>query len=230
LVFALLVLEEMKSMNKSEKFWDRIANRWENQNEDLDETYKKTIENTYRYLKESDIVFDYACGIGTITNEIADNVKKIHANDISSRMIEVAKSRADEREIKNIEYTQATIFDERYQAESFDVVTAFNILHLLDNSQEVVERINRLLKPGGKFISATACMGEKNRVLGLFLILLSKIGLVPYLNLFKFSELEELIINEDFQIVETEVLSQTSPNYFIATKKQLRNSQITSPV
>jgi hypothetical protein len=63
-------------------------------------------------------------------------------------------------------------------------------------------------------------MGEKNRLLGIFLILLSKIGLVPYLNLLKYSELEELIVNGDFQIFETEILSQTSPNYFIAAKKQ----------
>jgi hypothetical protein len=81
-----------------------------------------------------------------------------------------------------------------------------------------MRRINELLKPGGLLISATACMGEKS-FLGMFLLLLSKTGFAPYMNAFKLSELEGLIANGSFRIVETEKVHRTPPNYFIVAKK-----------
>ena len=206
-------------MIKSEKFWDKVANQSDKQVNKIDQTYIKTVENTKKRLNISDIVLDYACGTGIITNEIADDVKEIHAIDISSRMIDVAKSKAGERNIENINFAQSTIFDERYKKESYNVIMAFNILHLLEDTQKVMRRINELLKPGGLFISATPCLGEKKAFLGIFLFLLSKIGIVPYLKMLKFSELEGLIANGNFQIVENENLHHTLPNYFIVAKK-----------
>jgi 2-polyprenyl-3-methyl-5-hydroxy-6-metoxy-1,4-benzoquinol methylase len=67
-------------MNKSEKFWDRIANQWDKRGNELDEISIKAIEITKKYLNKSDILLDYGCGIGTITNEIAPLVKEIHGN------------------------------------------------------------------------------------------------------------------------------------------------------
>jgi 2-polyprenyl-3-methyl-5-hydroxy-6-metoxy-1,4-benzoquinol methylase len=206
-------------MKKSEKFWERVANRAQKQGNKADQTYVKTIENTVKHLDGSDIVLDYACGTGTITIEIAENVKEVHTNDITSRMIEVAKSNAEARDIENILFANTSIFDERYNKESFNVLTAFNILHLLEDPQEVIGRINELIKPGGLFISATPCLGEKSAILALLLFLLSKMGIVPYLKMFKFSELESLITDGNFQINETEDLQHTLPNYFIVAKK-----------
>ena len=111
------------------------------------------IESTKKYLSSSDIVLDYGCGTGNITNEFADTVKEIHAIDISAGMIDVAKKLADERNIENIHYLQSTIFDESYEDGSFDVIMAFSILHLLEDIHKVIHRVNKLLKAGGLFIS-----------------------------------------------------------------------------
>ncbi|MCG3260400.1 MAG: methyltransferase domain-containing protein [Candidatus Heimdallarchaeota archaeon] len=206
-------------MNKSEKFWDRSAKEYEHKKIDWEKIYNKAVENTKKHLNSSDVVLDYACGAGVITAQIADYVKKIHANDISSKMIDVAQRIADERKIENINFLKTTIFDDRYKEESFDVITAFNILHLLEDSNEVIQRINELLKPGGLFISETACMGEKKSLLGTFLSLLGKLRIIPYLNPLKFSELEDLLTEGNFQIIETEDLQQKQTNYFIVAKK-----------
>ena len=202
-------------MNKSEKFWDKVASQSDKQDNKIDQTYIKTVENTKKHLNVSDIVLDYACGTGIITNEIAENVKEIHAIDISSRMIEVAKSKASERNIENMKFTQSTIFDRGYKKESFNVIMAFNILHLLEDTQKVMQRINELSKPGGLFISATPCLGEKMAFLGPFLFLLSKIGILPYLKMLKFSELESLIVNGNFKSYSTEL--------FYCSKKAIEN-------
>jgi len=206
-------------MNKSEKFWDRISNKSDKLAKRFEQNYIKIVENTKKHLNIRDIVLDYACGTGIISNEIANKVKEIHAIDISSGMIAVAKRKAGEHKIENINFAQSTIFDERYKGESFNVILAINILHLLEDTQKVMLRINELLKPGGSFISATACLGEKKSFLSIFLFLLSKIGIIPNMKNFKVSELEDLIANGNFQIVETENLSHTPLDYFIVAKK-----------
>ena len=209
-------------MKRSEKFWDQRSNEYDRNEDKYEQSYNKTVESTRKYLSTGDTVLDYACGTGIITNELAENVKEIHAIDISSKMIDVARRKAGEREIDNVHYAKATLFDERYERESFDVILAFNILHLLDDAHRVMHRIYELLKPGGLFISATACLGERRTFLSIFLFLLSKVGLVPYLNLLTVSELEDLVVDGNFQIVETEDLDQTPPNYFIVAKKVSR--------
>ena len=126
-------------MNKSEKFWDKSSNKFDKRAKHFELTTIKTVENTKKYLNVNDIVLDYGCATGIITYEIADNVKEIHGIDISSKMIEVAKRKSDERKIKNIDFAQATIFDERYTRESFDVILALNIIHLVENTQKVMQ-------------------------------------------------------------------------------------------
>ncbi|MFC1936419.1 class I SAM-dependent methyltransferase [Chloroflexota bacterium] len=206
-------------MNKSEKFWDRIANQWEKQDSELDQDSIRTVENTKKHLNSSDIVLDYACGIGTMTQEIAANVKEIHAIDITSKMIAIAKRNAGERKIENIHFSQATIFDDRFIIESFNVILAFNILHLLEDIQQVMQRINELIKSGGLFISATPCLGEKMAFIGIFLNLLSKMGIVPNLKILKISDLSDSIVSANFEILETENLDHSLPNYFVVAKK-----------
>ena len=82
-----------------------------------------------------------------------------------------------------------------------------------------MQRVNELLKPGGLFISATACLGEKRTFLGGLLFFLIKIGIVPNMKYFKRIELENLITNGNFKIIERENISDTLPNYFLIAKK-----------
>ena len=208
----------MDSRNRTEKFWDKMANNYDQEEKKDEQTYMKIIEKTKKYLNISDIVLDYGCGTGLISNEIADNVKVIHAIDTSSKMIEIAKKKADGRKIKNIDYAHSSIFDERYKKGSFDVILVFYILHLLEDTHKVMQRINELLKPGGLIISATPCMGEKTFP-GILLSLVSKIGLIPNIRSFIISELEDSIANGNFEIVETECLHQRSQQYLIVAEK-----------
>jgi len=206
-------------MDKSEKFWDRRASEYDRNEEKYEQTYHETIESTRTHLSPGDVVLDYACGTGIITNQIALSVKEVHAIDISSKMIDVAQREAQARGIDNLHYAQSTIFDDSYEKGSFDVILAFNILHLLEDAQRVVQRISELLKPGGLFISGTPCMGEKKSLLSGMFFLLSKTGIAPSIEFLRFSELEGLIAGGDLQIVETRDLHQTPPNYLIVARK-----------
>jgi 2-polyprenyl-3-methyl-5-hydroxy-6-metoxy-1,4-benzoquinol methylase len=197
---------------ESEKFWDRTAKSFE-------KIPVKTVEKIREHIKSGDTVLDLGCATGTIVNEIAKDVKEIHGIDISSKMIKIAEEKASKRVIKNAHFKQATIFDERYKEESFDVVLAFNVLHLFKNTQEVIQRINELLKKGGLFISSTVCLAEKNTFLAFFFSLLTKIKIVPYVKFFKIMELKDFIVNENFEIIETEKTFSDTYSYFIVVKK-----------
>jgi 2-polyprenyl-3-methyl-5-hydroxy-6-metoxy-1,4-benzoquinol methylase len=215
---------KIKEMNKAEKFWDMVANSLDKTEKRLEPIYLKLIENTKNHLHVSDIVMDYGCGTGTISVEIADKVKKIHAIDISSKMLEIAKRKAVERKIENLDFIQATLFDERFTRESYDVILAFGILHLLENNQLIIQRITELLKPGGLFISSTPCLAEKMTFLTKLqfypVFLLVKIGLISgIMKRFKISELNNLVATENIQLIETESIFHKLTAYYIVAKK-----------
>ena len=206
-------------MYKSEKLWDLLSYNYDGGGNKVEQSENKPLENIKKYLSVNDIVLDYGCATGTMAIDIADKVKKIHGIDISSKMIEAAERKAAERKIANIDFAQSTIFDERFEKESINVILAFSVLHLLEDTQKVMQRINELLKPGGFFICATACLGEKTSFLSISLLLLSKMGVFPYIRFFKVSELEDSIANGNFQIVETEYLDHKPAYYYIVAKK-----------
>jgi ubiquinone/menaquinone biosynthesis C-methylase UbiE len=206
-------------VSKSARFWDRVSRNTDQQSKGYDQTADRILEKTRAYLNEGDIVLDYACGTGTFACDLAGHVHQVMAIDISSGMLDRAKAKAGERGIENVHFVQSTIFDERYEPASFDVVLAFNILHLLQDAPQVTQRINDLLKPGGLFISSTPCLGGRWAPLNVLLLLLSKVGLVPYLTPFRPVELEALVADGGFQIVETERLEHTPPNHFIVAEK-----------
>lgn len=195
---------------KSEAMWDNLAKNWDSPGVSLGQNDIRIIEKTKKYLRASDTILDYGCATGSVALELAGTVSHVHGIDLSSNMIELATKKAAERQRSNVQFTHATIFDERLQPESFDLILALSILHLLGNPSEVVTRIHQLLKPEGKFVVAGPCLGEKTAVsilLNLPIFLLSRIGLLPRISFFSVSALASTISNEHFQILETERLS-----------------------
>ena len=206
-------------MSQAEKFWDRIANYFEKQPIKDVKAFQNSIENIKKHLTTSDIVLDYACGTGTISNDIAFSVKGIHAIDISSKMIAFAIEKAAALNIENIQHRKTTLFDKSLETTPFDAVVAFNILHLSEDMQAVIRRINQLLKPEGLLISSTPCLGKRPSLSGMFESLVSNLGIVPNLNRPTFSELENNIQNNGFQIIEVEKPEPRSHNHFLVAQK-----------
>lgn len=206
-------------MNKSERFWDRTAENYDREESGARQTFNRIIDKTKRYLKQSDRLLDYGCGTGSASLELAGGVKEVQAIDISSKMVEIAKAKTVERGISNIAYSHSTIFDESYVKGSFDVILGFHILHLVDDTGITLQRIVELVRPGGLFISTTPLLGGRRRGVAFLLSLLGKIGLVPPIKVLKKSDFEEELTNRGFEIVESECLSSTTQEWFIAAKR-----------
>ncbi len=54
-------------MNKSERFWDFISKNYDNGSDD--QSGRKDIGITKKYLNSGDNILDYACGTGTVAME-----------------------------------------------------------------------------------------------------------------------------------------------------------------
>jgi 2-polyprenyl-3-methyl-5-hydroxy-6-metoxy-1,4-benzoquinol methylase len=78
-------------------------------------------------------------------------------------MVDIAKRKADEREINNVTFTKTSIFDKEFKEDFFDAILAFNILHCLESVEEAINRVKCLLKPNGLFISVTPSTGNRKK-------------------------------------------------------------------
>ena len=198
-------------MNKAQIFWDKQAKRFDDSQKQFEPASKELIARTKEYLNANDNVLDFGCATGTKTFELADGVKHIHGLDFSAEMISEALKKKNEANITNVSFSQGTIFDDDLEKVPFDKIIAFSIIHLLEDSEKVIQRIHELLKPGGLFISETACfkdrMDFKTRLEFTISRFMKWLGIFPlHLNMFKTSDVEQLIKRQNFNIIKTEKL------------------------
>ena len=207
-----------------QKFWDKQAKRYDRGERQFAHVYMDIIAKTGKYLNFNDDALDYGCATGTKTIELANKVHHIHGLDISAEMINEAIKKRDESNISNISFSQGTIFKTDLEKTSFDKIIAYGIIHLLEDKEKVIQRIHELLKPGGLFISTTACLKEKMAFKSRFevttYVFMKRLGIFPlHLNMFMPADVEKLIKDQDFQIVEAEKIIHGIPAIFIVARK-----------
>lgn len=212
-------------MDKTQNFWDKQAKNYDKSEEQFEPAFKIILKKTKKYLKQNDVLLDFGCATGSKTVQLAPHVKEVIGQDISPKMIQEAKKKADELKIKNANFTSGTIFDKKLSIEKFDVIVSYGVLHLLDNNATVMKRINELLKPGGYFISTTACLKEKmslrSKIEFSFYMFIKKIGLFPlHLNMYKYSDVID-IVSHNLKIVESEkIFHDIHMSFIVAQKKE----------
>lgn len=155
-------------------------------------------------------MLDIGCGTGTQCDDIAGSVKQVTGIDISGKLLAVAEQRKNERKLDNVEFLQTSLFDEQFFPGRFDVVMAFYVLHFFEDTDAVFKRIHDLLKPDGLFMSETACLGDKNKIIGNLLRFAGHLGLMPKINLLTTRQLEQALEKAGFIIVDKTKFSDNS--------------------
>jgi len=216
-------------MNKVEKFWNKIAQKYSKSDVKDKEGYSKTLDDTRKFLKREASVLEIGCGTGTTALHLAGCVNVMTATDISSNMIEIAKEKAEDQKVQNVNFAQATIFDEKLKKESFDVILAFNLIHLLEDPNSAMKRISELLRPGGLFISKTSCLSEKSRLWPMLAAVAGKVLGIPFIKSFTIAELKNIIANEGFEIMDTHTYFPKPPRLFAVARKRIGDSALINP-
>jgi ubiquinone/menaquinone biosynthesis C-methylase UbiE len=187
-------------MHYSAKFWDKIAERYSQQAIADEAAYQKKLQVTQTYFQPHMEVLELGCGTGSTAIIHAPYVKHIRAIDISAKMIEIAQSKAEANNIKNITFEQLTIEELTVSDCSLDVVLGLSILHLLENKEEVIAKVHQMLKPGGIFVTSTACLGDSMKWFKLIAPMGKFLGLIPLVKVFTVKELEESLTNAGLAI------------------------------
>jgi ubiquinone/menaquinone biosynthesis C-methylase UbiE len=188
-------------MDQSTKFWDKIAERYSKQPIADEAAYQKKLQVTREYFQPDMEVLEFGCGTGSTAITHAPYVKHIHAIDISSKMIDMAQGKADAEKVTNVTFERSTIEDISVSDQTLDAVLGLSILHLLDNKEKVIAKVHRMLKPGGIFVTSTACIGDTMMRFLKFIVPIGKfLGLMPQVMVFTTKELEDNLTDAGFQI------------------------------
>ena len=187
-------------MGTSARFWDRIAKRYAKQAIADEASYQKKLKKTREYFRPDTEVLEIGCGSGSTAIAHAPFVKQVRATDISAAMIAIAKDKARAEGVANVSFDVCAIDDLSASESGYDVVLALSVLHLLDDREAAIDRIAGLLKPGGIFVSSTACLGDTQAWLRFVLPPGRLLGLLPMVRFFTRAELEASIVNAGFEI------------------------------
>jgi len=201
------------------RFWDKMANRYTKKPVADEQTYQRKLEISRSYFQPNmSNVLEIGCGSGSTAISHAPYVQHIHATDISTRMIEIAKLKAQQQSVDNITFEQVSTEDISYPNDSQDAVLALSVLHLLSDKEALVEKVYNMLKPNGVFITSTPCIADMSSLLGTILPIANFLRVIPPLSIFNLSELENCLTRSGFTI-EKQWLPGPKASVFIVARK-----------
>ncbi len=137
------------------KVWDRFAFMYDFIIKKDKNAYKEIVNQIDQLIKAENKVLEIATGTGIIAIGLSGSVKTMEAVDFSSEMIDIAKKKAQNLGVSNINFSVQDATCLVYEAESFDYVIISNSLHIMPEPQKVLTEIKRVLNKGGKLIAPT---------------------------------------------------------------------------
>ncbi|UYV38163.1 class I SAM-dependent methyltransferase [Rhodobacteraceae bacterium D3-12] len=206
-------------------FWNKAAKGYAKRPIADTESYEYTLGRTRSYLTPTDHVLEMGCGTGSTALRLADAAGRITASDFSSEMLAIGAQKAKAQGIDNVDFVSADIETGDLAGQSFDMVCAFNVLHLVQDLDAAITGIAAKVRPGGLFISKSPCLSEpalgfKFRLMMLAVPVLQAFGKAPFVGRFSIAELEHSITSAGFEIIETGNHPAQPPARYIVARKQ----------
>ncbi len=187
-------------MDREMAFWNKLADKYSRRPVGDEAAYQKKLDKTREYFKPDMEVLEIGCGTGSTALAHAPYVGHIRASDLSTRMIEIARDKAKAAGIVNVTFEASSVEGLDVPDASVDVVMAHNILHLLEDRERAIADIHTMLRPGGVFVSSTACIGDMMLPLRLIIPVGRWLRLFPLVKIFSVTELQDSLENAGFEI------------------------------
>jgi ubiquinone/menaquinone biosynthesis C-methylase UbiE len=186
-------------------FWDRIARKYAaDQIADM-AGYEATLRRVQALLSVDQDVLEIGCGTGTTALQLAPSTRSLLATDISAGMIEIAREKLASQPMPQLSFSVADADSPAFGQGIYDVVLAFNLLHLVSDLDQALSVAVQALKPGGLLISKTPCMLEMNPLIPyVALPLMRAIGKAPQVLCFNANALQSAISRRGLEIVSVE--------------------------
>lgn len=203
-------------------FWNKQAEAYSRKPVANPEAFERKIEVTLGRMSPRDVVLDVGCGTGSLALRLAPSAAHVHGLDLSGEMIRIANDKARAQQVENVTFHVGP-FDDTFPAfghGSLDGICAYSLLHLVEDRAAALERIFRLLKPGGFFVSSTACLGETWVPFGPLLKVMHMLGKAPKVGIFSRRTLEDEMRQAGFvDLTSPDVGAESMTCFIVATKR-----------
>ncbi|AZZ92381.1 methyltransferase domain-containing protein [Hahella sp. KA22] len=207
-------------MDFSIKFWDNAAERYARRPVTDVSAYEKKLAVTQQFFSADMRVLEFGCGTGSTALVHAPRVAEYLATDASSKMIDIARAKLRDQSVPGLRFDVATLDDYSGQSESYDAILGLNILHLLRDPDQAIQQVYRLLKPGGVFISNTACLSDTRPYLRLITPVGRLLRLMPYVKFLSRKGLEASMERAGFEFDYKWMPETTKDVYFLVARKR----------
>ena len=215
--------KDNKRIKKEKKYWDRLGSEGYDQlTEKQWKIYSSLMDKISQDVEMNNTILEVACGPGLVALKVAERAAKIYAVDISEPMIEEAKKKAEEKEIKNVEFSVEDAYSLPFDKEMFDTVICNTALHNMINPHKALSEIRRVLKPNGQLIATVVGIGESSK----FKIALTIYKLItgfPVFHHLNMDEFANMINASGFTIVNKETMKHPEdmmPILYIAAERR----------
>ncbi len=196
-------------------FWDRFAGVYDLAESINGSVYTEMCDITRRLVPAGAKVLDCGAGTGELSLAASDKAESVLCTDLSKNMLKQAQRKARALGADNIEFAARNIFDLQDPDDTYDVVIAGNVLHLLTNPQGAVKEMYRVLKPGGRLLLPTFTNKNSTRLLiGIY----KKLGFDPAAN-YSPSEYKKMLGDCGLGRVRTKLIKGLVPCCYAVIEK-----------
>ena len=146
----------------------------------------QAVEKQIDLLSDKEIL-DFGGGTGLLTLPLAKQAKSVTLVDISEKMLEQARLKAVQQEIKNIQFLEQDLLKNPLKQE-FDLIVVCRVLHHMPDLDEALSLFHQHLKEDGQLLLADFTKTEANH------------------HGFDLAELEKQLIEHGFSSVHSQIL------------------------
>lgn len=187
------------------RFWDRVARKYAADPIADMAGYQTTLRRVQALLSPRHKVLEIGCGTGTTALHLAPFAQHLLATDVSASMIAIAQEKLVTQPTLRLNFAVADADAPMDRLNTFDVVLAFSLLHLVDDLDQTLAHAVQALRPGGLLITKTPCIAEMNPlVTHLALPLMRAVGKAPQVLSFKGDALQQAIARQGMETVFVE--------------------------
>ena len=120
----------------------------------------QAVEKQIDLLSDKEIL-DFGGGTGLLTLPLAKQAKSVTLVDISEKMLEQARLKAEQQDIKNIQFLEQDLLKNPMEQE-FDLIVVSRVLHHMPDLDEALSLFHQQLKEDGQLLLADFTKTEAN--------------------------------------------------------------------
>jgi len=127
-------------------FWDICAPFYDLLTKTNGRAYGDMLKLVNELVPQDATVLEAAAGTGAISLAVADKASHVLCTDISENMLKIAQRKIRKHAAKNVTVANRSINNLGVPDDSFDVVIAGQVLHLLDKPEKAGAELRRVAK------------------------------------------------------------------------------------